>query len=178
MQLIQIIPIYILDYLVIVAYQVKKYKNFIKKNFNIPNSRKTYANIFVNANYKKFISYIKNSNKKIYYVGPGKLKTNEIKIIDRFTIDDKLVNNWNTQRDIITNKLLKWISNINNSLVCISAGPIAKIWIPKLLEHNDTNIYLDVGSSFDIFVKENPKLRSYATDDKSEDAQKVCNFNK
>lgn len=155
----------------------KEIQEFYKKNFNISNYNRTYANIFVNSNYKKFINYIKNCDKKIYYVGPGKKETNKIKIIDRFIIDDTLVNNWNTERETITNKLFNWISNINNSIICISAGPITKIWIPKLLNYNNTNTYLDVGSSFDIFVKDNPNLRSYNTDDKSEDAQKVCDFN-
>ena len=131
----------------------------------------------MNANYEKFINYIKHCNKNIYYVGPGTKETNEIKIIDRFIISNTLVNNWNSERETITNKLFNWISNINNSIVCISAGPITKIWIPKLLEVNNTNIYLDVGSSFDKFIKDNPNLRPYVTDKNSEDAQKVCNFN-
>jgi hypothetical protein len=157
--------------------QGKEIKEFYKDKIQIPESRKTYGNIFVNANYKKFIDFIKNYKKDIYYVGPGKKYSEEIKIKDRFIIDKKLVNNWNVQHEIITNKLVNWISNKKDSLILFSAGPITKIWIPLLLEKYPNNIYLDVGSSLDVYLNEEPNLRSYQVDDKSDDYNKICDFN-
>ena len=42
----------------------KEIQEFYKTNYNLTNERKTDANIFVNANYKTFINYIKHYNKK------------------------------------------------------------------------------------------------------------------
>lgn len=156
----------------------KEIQEYYRKNFNIPNERITYANIFCNANYKLFIDFIKSyNNKNIYYVGSGTKETNDIKIKDRFIISESLVNNWDDLHISETNRLFNWISNINDSIICISAGPITKTWIPQLLEKYPNNIYLDVGSSFDAFLKNNPNLRPYQIDPNSGDANKVCNFN-
>jgi len=155
----------------------KEIQEFYKNKINILDSQKTYANIFVNANYKKFIDYIMKYDKDIYYVGPGKKESYEIKIKDRFTIDKYLVNHWDTKGEIITNQLYKWISNIENSLILFSAGPITKVWIPELLEKYPNNIYLDVGSSLDYYLDNNAILRDYVKNKNTKDSIKVCNFN-
>ena len=45
-------------------------------------------------------------------------------------------------------------------LFLISAGPLSEIIIYKLYKLNPNNIYLDVGSSIDIYVK-NKETRPY-----------------
>jgi len=155
----------------------KEIQEFYKNTIQLPESRKTYANIFVNANYNRFIEFMKSYNKPIYYVGPGKKESDEIKVKDRFNIDKYLVNNWNEQHEIVTNQLVDWVSKIKDSLIVFSAGPITKVWIPLLLEKYPNNIYLDVGSSLGAYLDESPNLRLYQTNITSVDAQKVCNFN-
>jgi len=156
----------------------KEIQEFYKNMIQLPDSRKTYANIFVNANYKRFIKFMKSYSKNIYYVGPGKKESNEIKIKERFYIDKFLVNNWDSQNEIVTNQLLNWVKNINDSLIVFSAGPITKVWIPLLLEKYPNNIYLDVGSSLNLYLDETPEfIRPYQKSNSTEDAQKICNFN-
>jgi len=152
------------------------YEYYIKK-LSLPNERKTYSTIFHNENWMFFINFIKSYNSKdIYYVGPGKKETNEINIKGRFNVDDKLVNSWDRDGEKITNDLYNWISDKKNSLICFSVGPITKIWIPKLLEKYPTNIYLDVGSSFDIYVKDEYIKRAYQDNKEVVDISKVCSF--
>ena len=128
------------------------YNDFIN-TFKVPIKQRTYANIFGNSNWKLFSDFMKSYKKGFYLITSGQTSTDELVIKDRFIISSLLVNNWNDIGDLETDRLLKFIKNKNNELICFSAGPISKIWIPICMKINPNNIYLDIGASLDIYTK-------------------------
>ena len=138
-------------------------------------SRKTYANLFCNSNWKQFIDFLKNYSKGIHVITSGNKNPSEIKVIDKFLIDAYLVNKWDHNKEDITTKLFSWVSTKNNEVFCFCAGPLSKVWIPLLYEKFPNNTYLDVGSALDIFFKGKTN-RGYAFVD-STYSDSVCDFN-
>jgi len=147
------------------------YDNYINK-FKVPIEQRTYANIFMNSNWKTFINFINSYEDKIYLITSGTLPTK--KNIERFIIDKYLVNNWDTKWEEETNRLFKFIDDKKNELILFSAGPISKIWVPMCMKHNPNNMYIDVGSAIDILTKGNT-TRLYINDAHPY-AKETCKF--
>lgn len=117
----------------------------------------TYANIFINAQWKQFLKNLP----PFYYIGPGKL--DNLKVIERFLVDEYIINTWDETKKRTTDALEQWISS-RRGLFLFSVGPISKIWIPHLHEKFPGNQFIDVGSALDIHLKANPIFRSYQKD--------------
>ena len=138
----------------------KEYNKMIKTYIS-DKSQITYATIFCNGNWRDFIDFLKKYENGIYAITPGTLETSVINIKGRYVIDKHLVNNWNHLCDQETANILNFIKDKKNELICFCAGPLSKILIPKCMEINPDNIYLDVGSSLDVFLKGNQFQRAY-----------------
>jgi hypothetical protein len=143
---------------------VKIHNDTMNNYITCDTSQITYAAIFCNGNWKEFIDFLKKYEKGIYAITPGTMETSEINVKDRYVIDKFLVNNWNELCDQETNNILNFIKDKQNELICFSAGPLSKILIPKCMEINPDNIYLDVGSTLDVFLKGYQYKRSYVDD--------------
>jgi len=125
--------------------------NVLKKLSGLAENRMTWANLFVNANFKKFkesvvplfsnyefIGFIGPGNHlklpfrvtKSYHIGPDAWK-NDTHILDKI-------------RNDITNK------NLSKGLFLFAAGPFANILCAKLFEEFENNTFIDVGSVFNI----------------------------
>ena len=148
--------------------------NYYIKTFNIPENKKTYANIFGTYNYKSVIHFLKFNKIPFYYVGPGEKETNELNIIDRYNIDEFLLNKWNTEKNNIKEKIEKWIEN-KNEIILFSCGPIAKILIPFLSLKYQNKTLIDIGSPLDNYLK-GKKSRPYMIDN-SREGNQICDFN-
>ena len=76
--------------------------------------------------------------------------------------------------DTKSNEYIKLIEDLviksRNKIFLFSCGPIAKILVAKAWALHPYNIYLDVGSSLDLFLK-GATNRNYITGE-----QKYCNF--
>jgi hypothetical protein len=133
-------------------------------------------NIFCNSNWNIFINYLKSYEKGFYLIANG-TKECDFPIKERYHIDKYLVNNWDTVGETETERILEFIKNKENELICFSAGPLSKIWIPKCMELNPNNIYLDIGSSLDYYTKDYTKetiqVRSYTY---NKHYQSICSF--
>ena len=129
----------------------KIYNDFINK-FQVPLAQRTYANIFGNSNWPVFSDFMKSYEKRFYYVTSG-TQASTLPIKERYIIDAQLVNNWNSVGPSETERLMNFIKDKKGELICFSAGPLSKIWIPMCMKLNPNNIYLDVGASLDIFTK-------------------------
>ena len=127
------------------------YNDFLNK-FKVPESQKTFANIFGNSNWKKFSDFINSYEKRFYLISSGNAPSN-LPIKERYRIDPFLVNSWDKLGNSETQRLLNFISDKKNQLICFSAGPLSKIWIPMCMKLNPENMYLDIGASLDIFTK-------------------------
>jgi len=126
-----------------------------------PKSQITYATIFCNGNWRDFIDFLKTYDRGIYAITPGTIETSEIHVKGRYVIDKYLVNNWNNLHEQETANVLNFVKDLKNELICFSAGPLAKIWIPLCMKMNPENIYLDTGSTLDVFLKGQEYGRSY-----------------
>ena len=124
-------------------------------------SQITYATIFCNGNWREFINFLRNYQKGIYAITPGTLETSEINVKGRYVIDKYLVNNWNQLWEQETTNILNFVKDKKGEVFCFSAGPLTKILIPKCMKLNPDNIYLDVGSTLDVFLKGYEYQRSY-----------------
>ena len=127
------------------------YNDFIDK-FQVPLAQRTYANLVGNSNWSTFTNFMKSYEKRFYLITSG-TQPSSLPIKERYIIDSKLVNQWDTLGPTETLRLLNFIKDKKNELICFSAGPLSKIWIPMCMKLNSTNMYLDVGASLDIFTK-------------------------
>lgn len=154
--------------------------NYCLNKYMTNKNNLTYANIFCNRNWKTFIEYFKFTKKPIYYIGPGNNKQTELNVIDNIVIDELLVNKWDYVKDEFMKNVFNWIEtkikNGDNAIFCFSAGPIAKILISELNIKYPLVTFLDVGSSFDIFMKGNTN-RLYLNDNQFY-TKIVCDFEK
>lgn len=127
------------------------YNDFIDK-FQVPLAQRTYANIFGNSNWPAFSDFMKSYEKRFYLITSGN-QPSTLPIKERYIIDAKLVNQWDTMGSLETIRLLEFIKDKRGQLICFSAGPLSKIWIPMCMRVNPTNMYIDIGASLDIFTK-------------------------
>jgi hypothetical protein len=126
------------------------YKNFID-DFKVPLAQRTYANIVGNSNWQPFTDFLKSYSKGFFLITSGTSIT-DLPIKERFVIDSKLVNTWDADGAAETERLMRFIARKRGELICFSAGPLSKIWIPMCMKANPTNTYFDVGASLDIFT--------------------------
>ena len=138
-------------------------------------SRVTYANIFCNRNWRYFIDFMKG--REFFYIGPGKANTDEFNILNvagRLYVDPLLVEKWDTEGDAFLAAVDAFVAPYIGKVFCISAGPVAKVLVPRLMKAYPQNIYLDCGSALDVYLK-GTSNRSYINDNQFY-TQIVCNF--
>jgi hypothetical protein len=148
------------------------YKNFIE-DFKVPLAQRTFANLFGNSNWQAFADFLKSYDNGFYLVTSG-TSASPLKIKERHVISDKLVNTWDTDGLRETQRLLRFIKPKKGELVLFSAGPLSKVWIPKCMQANPTNMYVDVGGSIDIFTK--GKTNRFYTNEGHPFAKESCRF--
>jgi hypothetical protein len=153
--------------------------NWLKDTLEISEQQITYANIFCNKNWLPFTNFLINNKVPLFYIGSGSKLDSPLNIKDIFSISPYLVNNWDTEKGEFVKNIDKWILNsINNhNEICIfafSAGPISKYIIPYLYKKYPNCQFIDVGSTFDLFMK-GCTNRSYI-DTNDTYSNVVCNF--
>ena len=137
-------------------------------------AQRTYANLFGNSNWARFIEFMKTYEKGFFVVTSGREPT-DLPIKERFLIDAQLVNQWDSAGEAETERLMQFIADKKGELICFSAGPLSKVWVPLCMARNPTNIYLDVGASLDRFTKGDTN-RQYTTPT-ARFATSTCRFN-
>jgi hypothetical protein len=142
-------------------------------SFNLHPLYTTFANVFVNKNWREWINFLQNSRTPFVFIGPGNLP-NTFCVQKHITIPLLLVNTWDSDGDTFLNKILVEIKKYKNTIFLFSSGPISKIVIAHAWNQHPYNIYLDIGSSLDIFVKGSSN-REYVING-SPLSQNVCRF--
>jgi len=127
------------------------YNDYTEK-WGVPAGQRTYANVFGNSNWERWTEFLKSYTKGLYVVTSGTANSG-LNIKERFVINEKLVDSWDTDSAAETVRLIKFITDKHGELICFSAGPLSKVWIPLCMKMNPTNMYVDVGASIDIFTK-------------------------
>jgi hypothetical protein len=149
------------------------YDDYLEK-YKVPKSQLTYANVFCNSNWIKSINFFKSYSKGFYFITTG-TKECEFPIKERLYIDKFLVNNWNNDWNTETNRILDYIKDKKNEVICFASGPLTKVWIPKCMALNPDNVYLDIGSVLDYFTKGTENARPY-TDSNTSYSKECCLF--
>uniref|UniRef100_A0A6C0DJ37 Glycosyltransferase 2-like domain-containing protein n=1 Tax=viral metagenome TaxID=1070528 RepID=A0A6C0DJ37_9ZZZZ len=150
----------------------KIYNDFID-TFQVSLAQRTYANIFGNSNWSRFADFMKSYEKRFYLVTSG-TQPSSLPIKERYIIDAKLVNQWDLMGTSESQRLLEFVKDKKGQLICFSAGPLSKIWIPMCMKVNPENMYLDVGASLDIFTK--GQTNRLYTNEKHAFSKEACIF--
>jgi hypothetical protein len=164
------------------ACQGNEMYNWLKNTLEITDQQITYANIFCNKNWRTFTNYLIDNKTPLYYIGSGNKLDSPLNIRKIFNISPYLVNNWDNEKDEFIKNIDNWVNNClinNNNEQCIfafSAGPISKYIIPILYKKYNNCQFIDVGSTFDIFMKGNTN-RSYINNNDIY-SNIICDFNK
>jgi len=138
------------------------YNDFINK-YKVPLAQRTYANIVGNSNWPIFSEFMKSYEPGFFLITSGEDQS-QLPIKELYKIDSKLVNDWDIKGAHETVRLLNYIKDKKGQLICFSAGPLSKVWIPMCMKVNPNNMYMDVGASLDIFTK-GATNRSYTNKD-------------
>jgi hypothetical protein len=122
------------------------------KTFGLGPHNLTYGNLVCNYNWEPMIRFLAEKQIPFHYIGPGKMETNILKVLDRFTIDELLLHNWDKEKTAVMDRLAAWIEARAGTFF-FSAGPMTKVMIPFLASRWPANIYVDMGSALDLFLK-------------------------
>jgi tetratricopeptide (TPR) repeat protein len=141
--------------------------------WGVQKNRQTYANIFGNSNWPRWSDFLKGYAKGFYAVTSGQHES-PLQIKERFLIDEKLVDRWDQDGSAETDRLLRFVADKHGELICFSAGPLSKVWIPQCMKLNPSNMYVDAGASIDIFTK-GATNRLYTTPN-GKFANDICHF--
>ena len=122
----------------------------------------TFANVFVNKNWKRWINLLKCDKISFIYVGPYACPP-DFSMQKHIPIPEFLVNEWDFKADQTIETIMTEVKKYKNTLILFSCGPIAKILISQAWAEHPYNIYLDAGSSLDLFTKKSTN-REYASE--------------
>jgi hypothetical protein len=139
------------------------------QTFHLHPNYTTFANVFVNANWHTFVSFLIHEKISFTYIGP-KYTDTFLHIEEYVPIPEFLVNDWDAKRHEYLRRIETLVTKHRNRIFLFSCGPIAKILIAHVWAIHPHNIYLDVGSCLDLFMKGSTN-RFYTTG-----KQKSCQF--
>jgi GT2 family glycosyltransferase len=116
----------------------------------------TYANVLVNQNFEKWVQFLKSYNENCVLISssiPNNNKIGALTVIETILIDPFLVNSWDAEWQTYFTMMNLLGKKYKDTLFLISAGPLSEVFIHRLYISNPNNIYIDVGSSIDMFTK-------------------------
>ena len=125
--------------------------NRMKISTNLPDSKLTWANIFVNSNYHYFKTNIISAfklYKNITLVSPGNVNKLPFNVTTHYRIGP---NAWINNADVLE-RIHKQIQSkqAENQLFLFCAGPFANILCYKLYKQFPQHTFLDLGSVFNV----------------------------
>lgn len=137
-------------------------KNEILKTLKTEDINITYANLFVNSNYKFFKRWICDLNEKVILIANhnGKNKEYPFELEEYISTPDNCVDFFEKNGETFFSELYDKFLKLNDKLVFISSGPLAKAIVYHLSIINDKNQYIDVGSALDEYIH-SKKTRPY-----------------
>lgn len=141
----------------------------------ITNKNRTFANIFINKNYQRFISNFDKIHRNAIIIGNFRGKNEKIgnlKILKYYPVPDDCFDFWENDSRNFINNIKQEFGTKKNLLYVVSAGPMSEPIIAELYRNNPENCYIDFGSSIDKFIHKK-QTRPYENP-KSEYAKRNC----
>lgn len=131
-------------------------KEFYLSQIKQPDTNITYANIFINGNYPLWKNFLQSMGQHVTLIAHKDGMYRQLYppiYYDTFIpVGSDCVNFWEQNRDRFIEFLQNKFKDINEQLVFVSCGPMAKAIIHHLYMFNPTNRYIDVGSSIDEYI--------------------------
>lgn len=118
----------------------------------------TFANIWVNANFKRFKKVFPTIKRDAILIANYRAKGHKIgnlNILKHYEIDDDCFSFWETKASSMIEQIKKDFGDRNDLLYVVSAGPMSTPIMVELYKNNPNNCYVDFGSAIDIYYKEN-----------------------
>lgn len=127
---------------------------YMKRLSGQPESNLTWANIFVNSNYKYFLKDFLNAlqGKKIVLVANKNSKLANMPFyVEKFY--PVSTDAWINDAEILQHMQMEIGEfNIKDHVYLFAAGPFANLLTYKLWQYNKENTYIDIGSTLDRFL--------------------------
>ncbi|SFT54026.1 Glycosyl transferase family 2 [Selenomonas sp. GACV-9] len=115
----------------------------------------TFANIFVNVNYKRFKNDFLNIKRKAVVIGNvagENKKIGNLEVLKYYSVSNQCVDFWSEQGQVFIEGIIKEFGDRDDILYVVSAGPLSEPIIFALYENNPKNCYIDFGSSVDFLI--------------------------
>jgi hypothetical protein len=126
--------------------------NWYVNNFKLHPNYTTFANVFVNKNWKRWVSFLIDEKPSFIFIGPNNLP-NQFNVQKYINIPLYLVNEWDEKGQDYLQNILSQVKIYRNKVFLFSGGPISKILIAHAWNEHPYNIYIDIGSSLDLYSK-------------------------
>lgn len=142
---------------------------------NITSKNITFANLFVNYNYRRFRTDFESLKRDAIVIGNYRGKEKKIgclNVLKYYSVGDDCIDFWENDVSDLIDKIIKDYGNKDNLLYVVSAGPMAEPIIYELFKNNPNNCYIDFGSAIDCYIH-NSDTRPY-TDSRSIYANRNC----
>lgn len=120
----------------------------------INNPNKTFANLFINANFPRFKKELENLKKDCVLIANYRargVKIGKLNIKKHYEIDDDCIKFWEESAPNLIKNIKNDFRDSKNLLFLFSAGPMSCVMIKELFLWNPNNIYVDVGSAIDCY---------------------------
>jgi hypothetical protein len=141
---------------------------WMRNNVGVDNEHLTWANIFVNGNYRKFLQYFipEFNNHKIILVANKNATINKLsfKIEEHIPIGETA---WKENFNLLDDLVQK---DYKDKLFLFCAGPLGNMLAAKMWKYNKNNTYLDIGSTLNPWLVGNN--RGYLNG--SDTLNKIC----
>lgn len=122
---------------------------------NIKSHKITFANMFVNINYRRFINDFEKIKRDAIVigneVGVGR-KIGNLNILKYYSVGNQCQIFWNNEAKKLIDEIIEEYGEKNDLLYVVSAGPLAEPILCALYENNPNNCYVDFGSSIDRYI--------------------------
>ena len=149
--------------------------NWYIQKFNLHPNYTTFANVLVNGNWSNWVKFLEEEHITFTYIGSGTNPT-KFSVKKSIILDSLLVNDWDAKGEETIARIVENVGTVKGELFLFCVGPIAKILIAKLWAANPHNIYIDAGSSLDLFFK--GSTNRYYVDPTQDLSKKQCKFTK
>jgi hypothetical protein len=129
-------------------------KQWLLNNIKQDREYVTFANLWINGNYNRFIDRLTTLKKDITIIANenGENKKYPFNVSDYMSFGNDCVNVWEENKGQIMQILGESFNNTSGQTFFISVGPLSEAIIYLLWKLNPRNQYIDVGSALDEFV--------------------------
>ena len=124
----------------------------------INNQNLTFANLWINGNYKKFLDSFEKLDRDAVVIANFRSRDKKIgnlNVLKHYSIGDDCISFWEDGAKALIDSVKKDLGDRNDLLYVVSAGPMSEPIIYELFKNNPNNCYIDFGSSIDKYYRGN-----------------------